>query len=127
MSETRAGAIPTRIKELANSWSAAEQAWLQAFIEAIQKNYAHAVQRVTLFGSRARGEWQPSSDIDILVIIRDEDHELWEEIEALSDNLPGADDSLPAVLTQTVSEWRRLEDWQAGFWYGVEREGINII
>lgn len=127
MSEAGERATPRRIEELASSWSAAEQAWLQAFIHAIREDYAHAVQRAVLFGSRARGDWKQWSDIDVLVVIRDEDRELWEEIEALSDQLPGADDSLPAVLTQTESEWQKLEDWRAGFWYAVEREGVSIL
>ena len=119
--------MPTRIEELSSSWPAPEQTWLCAFIDAIQRDYADVVQQAVLFGSKARGDWQQSSDIDILVIIRDEDRERWEEIEALSDDLPGADDSLPTVLTQTESDWRKLRDWRAGFYNAVEREGVSIL
>ena len=126
-SETPGTAMPTRIKEEANNWSPAEQAWLHAFINAIQENYAHAVQRAVLLGSRARGDGHQWDDIDVLVIIRDEDRELSKEIEALSDNLPGADECLAAVLTQTESEWRKLEDWRAQLWDAVEREGISLL
>ena len=119
--------MPTRIKELSLRWPPSEQAWLHAFIAAIQRDYAYVVQRAVLFGSKARGDWEPWSDIDVLVILRDNERERWQEIEALSDELPGAEDSLPAVLTQTESEWRKLEDWRAGFYYAVEREGVSIL
>lgn len=119
--------MPTRVEELSSSWPAPEQTWLRAFIEAIRRDYADVVQRAVLFGSKARADWKECSDIDVLVIIRDEDRGRWEEIEALSDELPGADDSLPAVLAQTESEWRELEEWRAGFYYAVEREGISIL
>ena len=127
MTKAQRRAMPTRIQELSTSWPASEQAWLHAFIDAIQRDYAHVVQRAVLFGSKARGDWKQWSDIDVLVIIRDDDRERWEEIEALSDELPGAEDSLPTVLTQTESEWRELEDWRAGFYYAVEREGVSIL
>ena len=69
-------------------WPAPERAWLHAFIDAIRTDYADIVQRAVLFGSKSRGDWKQWSDIDILVIIRDEGRERSEEIDALSDELP---------------------------------------
>lgn len=125
--ERQQGTMPTQIEELSSSWPAPEQTWLRAFIDAIRRDYADVVQRAMLFGSKARGDWQQSSDIDILVIIRDDERERWEEIESLSDELPGADDSLPTVLTQTESDWRELGILRAGFYHAVEREGVSIL
>ena len=119
--------MPARIRKLSTGWTAGEQAWLHAFIEAIRSDYDDVVRRAVLFGSKARGESRPASDIDVLVIVRDQSRGRVEEIEALSERLPGAGDSLPAVLAHTESEWRDLGECRTGFHHAVERDGISIL
>ena len=65
--------------------------------------------------------------IDILVIISDDAKASGEAIEALSDELPGAPESLPVVLTHTESEWTELGEWKADFHQVVEREGVSVL
>jgi predicted nucleotidyltransferase len=51
--------------------------------QAIDKAYGRRIERVVLFGSRARGDAVPDSDYDIAVFIRDPG-ELWEELGQLA-------------------------------------------
>ena len=119
--------IPAQVRALSSEWPTAEKAWLEAFVEAIRRDYAYMVRRALLFGSKARGDWHAESDIDILVIIRDEAKASGEAIEALSNELPGAPESLPVVLTHTESEWNELGKWKADFHQVVEREGVSVL
>ena len=119
--------IPAQVRALSSEWPTPEKAWLEAFVEAIRHDYAHVVRRALLFGSKARGDWHAESDIDILVIISDEAKASGEAIEALSDELPGAPESLPVVLTHTESEWTELGEWKADFHQVVEREGVSVL
>ena len=64
--------IPAQVRALSSEWPTPEKAWLEAFVEAIRRDYAYMVHRALLFGSKARGDWHAESDIDILVIIRDD-------------------------------------------------------
>lgn len=48
-------------------------------------------------------------------------------MEALSDELPGASESLPIVLTQTESEWAELGEWEDEFHHRVEREEVSVL
>ncbi len=41
---------------------------LQQFVETVKKNYADKIQKITLFGSYARGEDKEDSDIDVFII-----------------------------------------------------------
>ena len=44
---------------------------LGRFRAAVTEMYGHRLERVVLFGSRARGDAQPDSDYDIAVFLRD--------------------------------------------------------
>jgi len=43
---------------------------LQRYVEALERRYGADLVSVVLFGSRARGEAKPESDIDVLIIVR---------------------------------------------------------
>ena len=44
---------------------------LRRFRAAVNEIYGNRVERVVLFGSRARGDGQPDSDYDVAVFLRD--------------------------------------------------------
>jgi predicted nucleotidyltransferase len=46
---------------------------LSRFLAALAETYGDRLERAVLFGSRARGDFQPDSDYDIAVFIRDPD------------------------------------------------------
>lgn len=43
---------------------------LDRYVSALTERFAHDLVSVILFGSRARGEERPESDIDVLVVVR---------------------------------------------------------
>lgn len=57
---------------------------LRRFREEVEKLFPGRVERVILYGSRARGEAKADSDYDIAVILRDY-RGSWAEIERLAD------------------------------------------
>ncbi|MGH7054757.1 MAG: nucleotidyltransferase family protein [Stellaceae bacterium] len=56
---------------------------LVRFQRALSEVYGSRIERVMLFGSRARGDARPDSDYDIAVFIKDPG-ELWDELGNLS-------------------------------------------
>ncbi len=46
---------------------------LTRFRAALDKTYGERIERVVLFGSRARGDARPDSDYDVLVFLKDFD------------------------------------------------------
>ena len=72
--------MPARIVELWGGWEPDEREWLKDFRDALQTRYADAITRAVLFGSRARGDWNEDSDIDVLVIVRNEACSMKKEI-----------------------------------------------
>jgi predicted nucleotidyltransferase len=55
---------------------------LKRFRSALDKLYGERVERVVLYGSRARGDSDADSDYDIAVFLRDF-HDRWAEIERI--------------------------------------------
>ncbi len=56
---------------------------LKRFSAALGEAYGDRLERVVLFGSRARGDHRPDSDYDIAVFIR-KPGDLWEELGTLA-------------------------------------------
>jgi predicted nucleotidyltransferase len=56
---------------------------LVRFRRALNETYGDQIERVVLFGSRARGDSRPDSDYDIAVFLR-QPGELWDELGNLS-------------------------------------------
>jgi predicted nucleotidyltransferase len=58
-----------------------EREAVDVFVEALQRQYPDRVRDVILFGSKARGDSRPDSDIDLLILV-DDDH--WRFSHAIS-------------------------------------------
>ena len=56
---------------------------LMLFRAAVERAYGERVDRVVLFGSRARGDHRPDSDYDLAVFVRDMGS-LWDELGTLA-------------------------------------------
>lgn len=57
---------------------------LLRFRQALAAMYGDRLERVVLFGSRARGDARPDSDYDVAVFLRDMD-DRWAELDRLAD------------------------------------------
>jgi uncharacterized protein len=55
---------------------------LERYAEAVRKEYGDRVERIVLFGSRARGDFHEDSDYDIAVFLRGMD-DRWAEVRRL--------------------------------------------
>lgn len=53
------------------------------YLEMLRKDYP--IEEVRLFGSRARGDARPESDVDLAVVLRGERGNKWELVQAFAD------------------------------------------
>ena len=63
-----------------------EKKWLETYQITLNESYPGLVERLTLFGSKARGNFHPDSDLDLVLIIRDGDWKLKKQLRYLGYN-----------------------------------------
>lgn len=104
-----------------------EQDWLEAYKKALEREYPGVVQRIIVYGSKARGNAHEDSDIDIVMLMRDDAGRIEEDIRLLGHRLADFKPVLPSLFTFTEASWaRRLAD-QYPFQQNVEREGMDVL
>lgn len=60
------------------------EAALRRFAADLRRHYGDRLKGLYLFGSRARGDYEPFSDADVAVVLEDEDWELVGEVRQLA-------------------------------------------
>ena len=58
---------------------------LAEFASAVRRHYKDRLLGLYLFGSRARGDHTPDSDVDVAVVLADQKMDFWREKMALAD------------------------------------------
>lgn len=98
---------------------------LNRLTDYLRKLYGERLARVVLFGSYARGEARPDSDIDVLVVLKDRVNPS-EEIKRTSEFIAQLclDSNVLISRSFTTEEAYSLE--RSPFFLSVRREGIAL-
>lgn len=102
---------------------------VDVFVSAVARRYGERLDRIILYGSKARGDDHVESDVDLLVVLRGGGAPDWREARALS--FIAADVGLEAgvdVSAKCVSaQWFDDESAEdVGFASRVAREGLTL-
>ena len=101
---------------------------LTEYLSEIQKIYGEHLKSVILYGSYARGDYTPDSDVDIMVLIEGTDEELRRYEEKLGDVSTDLAlkylrvFSIIDVKYQEYMEWRTISP----FYKNVDKEGVVV-
>ncbi len=103
-----------------------EKVSVESFLQRLYRVYGDAIQQAILFGSKARGDSQPESDIDILIVVDDENWAMRDDI-----SLIAAQESLthnvllgPRVIGQ--ERWNRMARERFTLYENIAREGLAL-
>jgi predicted nucleotidyltransferase len=78
-----------------------------------------------VFGSKAREDASPDSDLDVLVVLR-ENKDLKSRIRLLGYDVALGKDVVPSIVVYTVQEIERRREHRSVFVESVEREGVMV-
>jgi len=99
-----------------------ERESLAHFLERLETECGDRVQRVVLFGSRARGDHDAESDVDLL-IVADEDRERIGDLA----HRATLDDSMPlSTLVISTAEYQRYQQLCLPIYVNLRRDGIEL-
>jgi predicted nucleotidyltransferase len=103
--------VPARNYDAASWLTAIEREAILRFKERVGALPGAAVQRVILFGSRARGEGDEGSDLDLAVILAGDDGPYWRQIVDVATELNLEHEYRVQVSPLIVSQARLVELW----------------
>lgn len=104
----------------------AEQAWLDAYRDALNEQHPEAVKEMVIYGSKARGQAHAESDVDVLLIVENDAAELKRDLRWIGYLLAAKTDVLPSILAYTEAEWESRRRSGSTFRKAVERDGVRV-
>jgi predicted nucleotidyltransferase len=107
--------------------TAEEQAWLDAYRDALNKQHPEAVQEMLIYGSKARGQAHADSDLDVLLIVKNRAGGLKRELRWIGYLLAAKTDVLPSILAYTQAEWESRRRSGSTFRKAVERDAVRLV
>src|SRR3990170_5832092 len=82
-----------------------EQAWLDDYRKAIKEKHPGVVHEMLIYGSKARGQPHADSDLDVLLIVKNDGGRLKRNLRRIGYLLAATLDVLPSILAYTQEEW----------------------
>ena len=102
-----------------------EALWLEGYLDRLKQVHGTFLKRLVVYGSKARGDAGPASDVDVLVVVGDDpDAVLTAERLIYGGDDPGTVDH--EVVVWTEADWLRDLDRELPFPRNVEAEGVQI-
>ncbi|NOZ06361.1 MAG: nucleotidyltransferase domain-containing protein [Chloroflexi bacterium] len=112
---------------LTGNLSTQETAALRAYVQALHQRFGSQLVDILLFGSKARGEAHPNSDIDVIVILEHSTAKDLSNARGLGFDIWLAYDVWLSVRVMTSEDWQGLADMQSLLYRNVLREGISLL
>ncbi len=103
-----------------------QKAAVLGYLNILKKKYEDKIGQVVLFGSAARGESDEESDIDILIVLRNGDNKLRDEISMAAFEIILKNNTIlsPIVLDKKTFSWHKR--YKDPLYNSIKRDGIDL-
>lgn len=113
--------------QLPASVVAGEQTAIQKLLKKLVELYPDNIQRVILFGSKARGDFNADSDTDLLVLADRENWTLRNDIWKTAAHIELDYDLIFNIQLISIERWTQMSEERFSICRNVEREGITLF
>jgi len=110
-----------------NSLSAQETTALAAYVAALKAHFGDQLVDVLLFGSKARGDAHPGSDIDVVVILDNPDSQAVSGARGLGFDILLAHGVFLSIRVMSRQQSQDLADMDSMFYRNLVRDGISLL
>ena len=104
-----------------------ERILLDEYQQALVEQRPGAVLRMLVYGSKARGDAHEDSDIDVLLVLKNEARRLKRPLSHIGYDLAATSYAVPSIMAYTQAEWDRLKALRSAYREAVEREGVDVL
>ncbi|MFQ5855903.1 MAG: HEPN domain-containing protein [Anaerolineae bacterium] len=101
--------------------TAPERDTVANLLDQLERECRDQIARVILFGSRARGDYEPESDIDLLIVTRDGKSEVDGIIKHLS-----RDEPYWSILVMSAEQYQEHQWLRDPLYVNVRRDGVEL-
>ena len=99
---------------------------LETLVRRLYTRHDGQIQSVTLFGSKARGDAGPDSDIDVIIVLTNDDPHLRSSVRRLAARVSLEYDLLISVRAVGRSHWYELSHYRFPLYQAIQAEGIAL-
>jgi predicted nucleotidyltransferase len=114
-----------RLKHLApNEWAALEE-----LVDRLYRQYEDDLQRVVLFGSKARGDFDEESDLDVLIILKLPQAgywRRWREIVRIASDLDLEFNVILSLLIRDEVDYAQMQQWDLLIHRNIHQDGVEL-
>ena len=103
-----------------------ERKAVDEFVSLVAEKMSGQVKELTLFGSRARGDYRRYSDIDVLVVINRENLKNWERIQSLSAFVSLKFDVVLSALVMDAKRYKVHSQLKTLLFKNISQDGIRL-
>lgn len=107
--------------------TAEERQAINAFVDRLYEQFPGEIVQVSLFGSKARGDSDLWSDIDILTVVKEESWALRGEISTLAARVSLEYDVLIGPRVIGKERWGRMKRDGFSLYQNIVAEGVSLI
>ncbi len=97
------------------------------FLEGLRERFDGQVREVILFGSRARGEAEPESDMDLAVVLSSVDLATRKGIRHLAVEVWLRHGIYVSTRVWSQAHWRRLGELRTLLYQNIRRDGVDLL
>lgn len=98
-----------------------------AFVNKVDQQFGKQLCAVILFGSRARGEAEPDSDMDLLVVVSEVDPGIQKAIHYLAADVWLEFGIFLSTLVWSEAHWRKVENLHTLFYQNILKDGLSLL
>jgi len=103
-----------------------EERWLKSYQKILAQQFPGLIEQIVIFGSKARETATADSDLDILLVIREGDWKLKDQVTEPGYELSLGTNVVPSIMVYNRAEWDRYQHDEIPFWQTVARDGVVV-
>lgn len=106
--------------------TATENLTLQEFTTLVSEVMPENLVRIVLYGSKARGDFHEGSDLDVLLLVKECNVKIEDQIGRIAFDLLLKYEVLLSPMVLTAEHFSYLGSLQAGFFQEIAKDGIDL-